>query len=230
VSPWTIGFYVLAGLGPVMLVMVVTGLRLERRWWSGLWRWPRRGQPARGWWGALHRLAALWSVPFILVIGTTVVWYLVEWDGWVDWNQWGPQITDARPLPLDRTVTGADIDRWVAIARERQPGLVVSGVALPWEPGGTVTVTGQRSALVVRERANAVHIDPVTDGIRAEQIAHAMPVHERWTHTADPLHFGDFAGLWSKLLWVGFGSLLVLVSVSGAVVCLRRVARRPEAP
>ncbi len=217
-------FYTFAIAGVLMGVMAATGLLVYKKWWRGFLHLPQRDKPVRIWWGQFHRFLALWSLPFLLIIHLTVIWYLIEWDTWVDWNQWGTEITSAHILPPERYISGTDIDKWVAIADREMPGLNISNISLPWENGTPVLVTGQWQAVLVRERANAVAIDPVTDVVLHRSIAHDMPLSERWTHTADPLHMGDFAGLWSKLFWVIFGSGLTLLSVTGMVVCYRRLA------
>jgi uncharacterized iron-regulated membrane protein len=225
-SSWNLGFYVLALLGPVLLASALSGLFVYGRWWRGFLRRPDPKAKPRAWWGQLHRLAGLWSLPFALAIGVTVVWYLVEWDDWVDWNQWGHEIKTAGSLRWDRPTTGADIDRWISTALREIPDLRVSGVSLPYEPGGAVSVTGQASAILVRERSNEVLIDPASGAVLHRSLAHEMPATERWTHTADPLHFGGFGGLGTKLLWSAWGLLLAGLSASGAVVCARRLALR----
>jgi uncharacterized iron-regulated membrane protein len=57
-----------------------------------------------------------------------------------------------------------------------------------------------------------------------ERVAGEMSAAERWVHTADPLHFGNFGGLATKLVWVVFGLLLTGLCVTGVVIFTKRSA------
>lgn len=81
----------------------------------------------------------------------------------------------------------------------------------------------------MRERANAVLIDPRSDAVVAVRDASSMGLAERWVHSADPLHFGNFAGLGVKLLWAAFGLVLCLLALSGAQAYAKRTAQSVRA-
>jgi hypothetical protein len=104
------------------------------------------------------------------------------------------------------------------------PGLRVTSIQLPWGAGEPAIVQGQWQAWLVRERTNALFLDPATGRVLGIRAAHRMGPGERWVHSADPLHFGNFAGVASKLVWVVFGLMLTGLCLSGAVIHARRLA------
>lgn len=211
-------FYLITSLGFVLLMGLVTGLIVYKKFWRGFLRMPRWHRDARTWIGDLHRLAGLWSLWFVAAIALTSIWYLVERAG-VDFESKPPPAAErASSVPVDAETIG----RWARAARERMPGLAITGIHLPYEPGDPAIVQGQWQANLVRERANAVYFDPATGAMIGERIAHAMPVGERIVHTADPLHFGTFGGLATKLIWVVFGLLLTGMAASGAYIYAKR--------
>lgn len=219
-TPGDWGFYLVTSLGFALAASLVTGLILYKRFWAGFWRWPRFHRDMRTWAGDLHRLAALWSLWFVALMSVTAIWYLVERAG-LPLESEPPA---AGPLSHMAQPDGAEIARWAQTARARMPGLEITSIQLPWGAGEPAVVQGQWKAWLVRERTNAVFLDPATSRVLGTRVAHELGAGERWVHTADPLHFGNFAGLAGKLVWVLCGLLLTGLSLTGAVIHTRRLA------
>lgn len=217
-APGRIPMYLVTALGFVLILSLVSGLIAYKKFWRGFFRHPRWHRDGRTWMGDLHRLAGLWSLWFVAIIGLTSVWYFAEHAG-VDWETPMPRVEEPR---ADLAVTGAQIASWTHTARREMPGLAITAVYLPYEPGDAVIVQGQWRAWLVRERTNAVFIDPATNAVLGKRIALEMDVGERIVHMADPLHFGTFGGLATKLLWVAFGLVLVGMAGSGAYIYAKR--------
>jgi len=56
-----------------------------------------------------------------------------------------------------------------------------------------------------------------------------LMAYEYWDHMADPLHFGDFGGLTTKLIWFVFGLELSGLCLSGAWLQVQRLRIRSGA-
>lgn len=216
--PRDLGFYLVTSLGFVLLGSLVTGLIVYKKFWRGFFKRPRLNRNLRTLMGDLHRLGGVWSIWFAAIISLTSIYYFFEWSG-LDWNSETPRTPASHFV---ETASAADIARWTAMARAAKPGLAITAVALPYAPGDPVTVQGHWQAALVRERADAVFIDPVTDRIIGTRTAHAMGAGERLVHTADPLHFGTFGGLFTRIIWAVFGLVLTGLAASGAYIYAKR--------
>jgi uncharacterized iron-regulated membrane protein len=227
------GFYAVTALGFLLMGALVSGLIVYKRFWQGFFRLPRRNRGARVYWGDLHRLVGVWSMWFVFLIAGTSLWYMAE------------RVLDRAGIDLEesqRSIGESDLDalgpvqpahlpldQLIAIAKSALPSLEVREIWFPARPTEPIWIRGQAKAWLVRDRTNGVQINPYTGAVIAVHDAVSMPATERWVHTADPLHFGDFGGLVSKLLWVGFGVAMCASAASGAMIYIRRTLRATAA-
>jgi uncharacterized iron-regulated membrane protein len=216
--PRDVGFYLVTSLGFVLLGSLLTGLIVYKKFWRGFFKAPRLKRNLRTAMGDLHRLGGLWSIWFAAIISLTSIYYFFEWTG-LDWNSETPRLPESHFV---ETASANQIARWTDMARDAKPGLMITAVALPYAPGDPVIVQGHWQAVLVRERADAVFIDPATNQIIGARTAHAMGAGERIVHTVDPLHFGTFGGLATRLLWAVFGLVLTGLAASGAYIYAKR--------
>ena len=125
----------------------------------------------------------------------------------------------------------ADLSASLAAAQEAQPGQRIEHIRFPSERSGAFVFQGQHEAILVRPRANAVWTDPASGEVRLIADGTDLSVHQRISEMADPLHFGTFGGIWTKLIWFVFGVLLTGLSISGAAIyALRIMKSRREEP
>lgn len=216
--PGDVGFYIVASLGFVLLISMVTGLIVYKKFWRGFFAKPRSGRNLRTLMGDLHRLVGLWSTWFVAVIALTSIFYFFERMG-LDWESEVPQVSSARAVD---TASAAQVGRWAETARRAKPGMLITAIYLPFSETDPVIVQGHWQAALVRERADAVFIDPATDAVLGQRVAHKMGAGERIVHTVDPLHFGTFGGLATRLLWATFGLALTGMAISGAYIYAKR--------
>jgi len=223
------GLYVVGSFALVLATSVVSSLIFYKRWWQRFFVL-RQHRGRRVFWSDAHRAAGLWTLWFTLLMVVTGVWYLVEQALW-DAGKGLEDIPHATPVVDAARVPSASrpsIDELAARARAAFPELEIATIYLPGAPNEAVRFTGHADAWLVRDRANNVFLDPVRGEVLATVRGENLPLTYRWVHTADPLHFGDFGGLATKLIWVVFGLLSSSLSLTGAYLWYRRQMRGRE--
>ena len=214
--PTKIGIPIVCSLALLLAASLVSGIVTYKKWWRGFFRAPRGGD-GRRMTGDLHRLMGLWSLWFVALITLTGLWYLVETLGG---NAKVPKLPEVAASAMP---TGAALDRLVAVACRADPALDIREIR--FTPDNGVIFLGQSSAWLVRDRANAVVVDPATSRVVALLDGRTLSAHQRISEMADPLHFGTFGGLWTKVLWFLFGALLTAMAVTGTMIYAMRLAR-----
>ena len=218
------GITIVSLLSIPLLLSMISAFPIFKRWWKGFSKIPKKGAPPRRWWGDLHRWLGVWSLPFILVIGLTGLWYLVErWGGSAPSSAGAlVQIPETRAMPTDADTLNRNLERALA----QWPGYRVDSVRFLGD-NKPLIIQGQDRALLVRPRANLLLVDPasgdILDRLRGEQLS----AHQRIAEAADPLHFGTFGGQFTRFLWFVFGAMLCLLSASGVWIYALRLCGAP---
>jgi uncharacterized iron-regulated membrane protein len=210
-APW--GYWIVGLLAAALLSSVATAIGFWRRFWRGVRvaRWDPR---SRRTWSDAHKLIGLATAWFALLIGFTGLWYLAE-----PFLPEPPEPSFAIAGAASGRPTGAEIER--AVRSAERGGWSVRAIAFG-EPGARVVeLHGQDGSWLVRDRAAKVWIDLPTGFVVGRKSVTDLTPYERWIHTADPLHFGSFAGLGVKLLWFAGGLGLSALCLTGARLATR---------
>jgi uncharacterized iron-regulated membrane protein len=227
--PTIYGVPIVSALSFVLLGSMVTGILVYKKFWRGFFQVPRRGN-ARRLNGDLHRLCGAWTLWFIPVIALTGLFYFAESLGWQ-----APPFGHVPPLSATAvTLDAADVDAMAAEARRVLPGLRIAGMLPPREAGDPLVFRGYTdSTWLVRARASYVAFDPASREPIASHRSRDAGLHQRISEMADPLHFGYFGGLPTKIVWFVFGAAMSALSITGIVIygkrSLRSLERREQA-
>lgn len=228
----SVGIYLVTLLAVPMLLSMITALFFYRRWWRRFLFMPRGSGHA--YWSSLHRTTGLWSLLFVLLIGLTSLWYFFELlrmdviDG--KFSHAGSDESAVHQIPPPATAAGDPLPMSLLLeqARSARPELEIRRIGFDFYHAGALYLEGQAGHLLVRDRANQLHLDMRTGAVLHDQSAGELPVYWRWSETADPLHFGDFGGLWSQSLWFVFGLILCGLILTGAWLHAGRLLRGSE--
>ncbi|MDX5362830.1 MAG: PepSY domain-containing protein [Pseudazoarcus pumilus] len=233
--PWhhnySVGYYLVAAMSLVTLGALITGVVIYRRFWRAYTRPQLRlGSGLRVFMGDLHRLTGAWSLWFLLIIGTTGLWYLTQavlWHNEVDiWNHPDPvPLTDV-PFTVDgKPAQPIDLAEALERARTALPSIEPSYISLPEFSRGHISIAGSGENWLFDQYAYRAFVDPWSGEIAQLRQPASMNALQILSHIADPLHYGTLGGLWTKLLWFVFGLLLSAMSVTGFVIWGRRTTR-----
>jgi uncharacterized iron-regulated membrane protein len=224
------GRYVVSFTGVVLIALLVTALVFWKRWWRRFAEF----KPARAPVGALsplHKLAGLWSLWFVLLIGATGVWYLYDIARFHVFDR--PAAEGAPTSPAPESTNGAATERaefpdgakLVALAAKARPDLKVTLVIYGGDRPDRVEgwATGD---VLARTHANQMLIDPRSARVASVRSVAGLSAYERVAEAIDPLHFGYFGGLPTQLLWFVFGLALSASALTGAVLMARSARAR----
>lgn len=228
------GWYLVSLTGIPMLLSLITGLVVYKKFWKGFFR-PRLrvGQGARIFWGDFHRLSGIWSIWFIAVISITGIWFLIRallFDFQISISTEGvPPVVSREEVPLAASaadVPRIDLDKAVNIAQGAVPSLEPSSIDLPIYAYGHITVSGRGWYPLMFQ---SVTVNPYNGEIDAKRLLDDRSALEFVTESMRPLHVGDFGGLWIKLIWCFFGLLLSMMVLSGLLIWSKRTVQATAA-
>ncbi len=219
--PFQIGHFTVLVFGFMLLISLLTALYFYKNWYQKLFEL-KTGKGAVVFFRSLHRLVGVWSVPFTLLFSVTGIWYFVERanvGGVSDIaNTQAPQLEypvadSAAFAQIHRTI---DYDQAVIVAQKEITGLTVKDILPPANPQSALYLTGESNEPLVRNRANRVYLHPITFEVLKVQQANALPTVTWLNDIADPIHFGNWGGFATKVIWFLFGlgiSSLVLTGI-----------------
>jgi len=223
------GWYMVSLLGLPLLLSLITGLVVYKRFWKGFFKPKLRfNQGARIFWGDFHRLSGIWSIWFIAVISITGTWFLIQallFDFHISISSEPvPSLVPREDIPISTTgerPPTLHLDSAIKVAEQAISGLEASFVMLPGTAFEPLYVGGRGWYPLMFQTAS---VNPYT-GVLASQ--HALSDHTKLefvTQSMRPLHTGDFGGIWIKLIWFFFGLILSMMVLSGLLIWSKRTA------
>lgn len=204
--------------GITMLLSIITGLVIFRKyvWKVLLFKVKIRTNNWRTISSSLHRVVGVWALVFNVVIFFTGFW-MNKFS--LDREYWNGQTVSA---PAN-TMSSQSIDKMLKTAKARMPDLIIKNVYLPTQPGKNFrvrgTVQGQSS---IFDGINAVSINQITGAVTDITRLSEKGISEKLEATFFPLHVGNFGGFPIKVLYVLIGIMPGLLSITGALLWLRR--------
>jgi uncharacterized iron-regulated membrane protein len=222
--PNVIGLPIVTSMAFILGISLYTGLKTSRNWKTLMTR-IRITKGARVMVGDAHKAFGLWAVWFLVLMIITSVWYLAEFGAALGGKRFEPSRPNVSVEQLESygaTIKSPSTNDIISAAKEAYPELVVTTISFPARANQAITVLGDNGNPILRSRANRVFLDPQTlEPLKVQRSGNIGWI--AWLNEiADPLHFGFFGGLITKLIWFIFGLALTSLSVTGVWLTWQR--------
>ncbi|MCX8212155.1 MAG: PepSY-associated TM helix domain-containing protein [Lewinella sp.] len=232
--PFQFGHFTVLSFSFLLLFSMVTALYFYRKWYRKIFDL-KRGKGPVVLFRSLHRLVGIWTIPFVMLFSVTGIWYFLERSniGGISKiaNTRAPELKHPLPdsIDLKQFAWSLDYDRAADSARAHIPGLVIKQISPPGKHDRPIYLTGKSDVALVRNRANQVYVHPLTYEVIKVQRADEIPTVAWLNNIADPLHFGNFGGLPTKILWFLAGLGISGLVLTGIWISLKRKVKSEEA-
>ena len=232
-------------LGVSLVLSCITGLYIYRGWIKKMFTLRLGG----GWgnrppWAETHKFIGVWSLLFNILIGLTgAVLGIENLVNQINskWVRPRAQL-GARPPPA-ATQNAAEggrgpsqpqaamlpLDALLAKAREAFPDFTPRVITMPARPGGPLAIRGEVPSMLVAQShvrsANGITLNSATGEVITQADGRK---HTGWTRIywmLDPLHFGYFGGMPTKVIWFVLGLTPSVLSLTGAWMWWKRRTR-----
>ena len=222
------GMAVTALVALLQIFLGISGVILYRKFWTRLFtlRWNSR---LIVYFSDLHKMVGIFASPVLLILGITGgYWSIVHVAHEVE-DHWAGEEHHIVTAPLYNTAISLEDLRQQA--QKNLPGFEATYISIPHEPERQLRFYGDvhSSNPLLSQYASMQRFDTQTGRhLDTLDIREAGALHK----TLDSfrrLHFGDFAGLTSRMIWALVGIAPLILSVTGITIwCLRRRKKRSK--
>lgn len=223
--PWhvnfSIGYYLVCGMAFVLAGALTTGLVIYKRFWRVFFKPQLRlTQGKKTFITDLHKLSGVWSIWFLLVMSATGLWYLLQavlWHNDIDIEA-HTQLIDSKQLPQlvsESPTFAVSLQQAINIAKQTYPDFSATYTLLPEHNRDSYKLYGKGDFIFYDDYSYFVAVSPWNGAIIDQFSPQNMGGLQTLQHVADPLHYGNIGGLWTKIIWFVFGLVLTGMSITG---------------
>lgn len=231
---YQIGYFIVLVFAFLLLIAWISALVFYKKWWKKFLEL-KHGKNPLVFFRSLHRVVGLWSLPFVFLITLTGIWYFLERTNTAGISDLGnpkaPKILSPGDSLADHDKFQFHLDYELAaqMAHKEIPNLRIGGIV----PGKTLNdpiyIRGKSDVPLVRKRSNRVYVDPFEKKVVGVQKAEEIPTVMYLNDIADPIHFGKWGGLTTKILWFLGGASICGLILTGIWIALKRQAIQKSA-
>ncbi|TGL55828.1 PepSY domain-containing protein [Leptospira kemamanensis] len=211
-----VGYFIVGCFAVIYLLLVITGIKLYKRFWMSLFRFRFR-ESFQILVSDLHKFVGINAVWFHLILAMT--------GGW-----WSIRDTLIQTHPEETVVHGLwseskSLDEFIIRSKEEIDGFQLGYISFPHhQVGDPIGFYGNRIQSSPWESRYGSYLLFDTNSKkqthRVDMSSETLLV--RFLDSFRPLHFGTFANHFSKILWVIFGLTPAILSISGIILFYRK--------
>jgi len=203
----------------------ITGLILYRQFWVQFFtlRWDKS---IRVYFSDIHKMVGVIGSPIFLLLAIT--------GGYWNVLHLAHEVQEALAGEEHHTVTGSMMGAQISLdllhtqSQQQLPGFIPTYISLPSEPDADVHFFGEvpQNNPLMSQYASHVTFDGQdgryldAEDVRTEGFLHKLDDSVR------RLHFGNFAGVWSRSFWCFIGILPLLLSFTGIYLWAKRKSKQ----
>jgi uncharacterized iron-regulated membrane protein len=233
-------------LGVSLVLSCLTGLYIYRGWMKKMFTLRLgAGLGNRTTWAEAHKFIGVWSLLFNILIGVTGAVLGIEnlvnqiESKWVKpraksvatANAETPAATPAarRAAAPPANAAMLPLDTLLAKAREAFPDLTPRTITFPARAGAPLGIRGEVPSMLVAQShvrsANGITLDSSTGAVINKVDGRTNTGWKRAYWMIDPLHFGYFGGMPTKVIWFVLGLTPSVLALTGTWMWWKRRSR-----
>ncbi|GAB3102326.1 PepSY domain-containing protein [Aestuariicella hydrocarbonica] len=222
------GLLVTSVFSIVLLLLGITGLILHRKFWKNFFtlRWNSR---LVVYFSDLHKMVGIISSPVLIILAFTGAWwnissYLHELEEHAEGIE--------HHIMQERLYNDAiSLDAITAAAQRSLEGFTPTYLSLPWEPQANITVWGDvpTGNILSSQYSSTVTFDAQSGDKLSSYDVREAGLGAFIVDTYGRLHYGTFAGLFSRILWALLGASPLILAITGVTLWFKRRKQRARA-
>jgi uncharacterized iron-regulated membrane protein len=216
------GRYLQTCVALAAIFLAISGLI---QWWPNSFTWSRLQPRARA--RPLHYAVGFWAMWPLLLIAPTAIY--MAWRLDINKSLLGdasPRIAGPSSTPDKKTAAPLTLNSVMATARAARPDAVWRVLTLPQKPKEPYTITYQLPGEYGRTGGNQMSLKPNPDGTARVIAITELHTSSRLKRVLDELmliHYGEFGGFTTRLLWCATGLTPAVLFFSGFLMWRRRM-------
>jgi uncharacterized iron-regulated membrane protein len=211
----------------ILLFLGGTGLVIYRKFWRNFFkcRWNAQLMAMMS---DLHKLVGIWCSPIILILGITGAYFnFVEF-----WHETFEHAEEAHHLMDERLYnSGVDFEELLSVSTDKIESFSPQYLLFPFETNMSFTIFGavENNNPFASLYGSTVSFNAMSGEYMSSYDIRSSDFTQQTIDSFRSLHYGNFAGLWSKILWCVMGLSPLFLGGSGFYLWYTRLRKRNKA-